>query len=66
MVNPASLGLSAAELAAACAKFVGTIMQRPPAYSAIKVAGQRAYDMARANADFALAARPREGPRAME
>ena len=28
-------------------RFVGDIMQVPPAYSAIKVAGERAYDMAR-------------------
>ncbi|MFN0011044.1 MAG: tRNA pseudouridine(55) synthase TruB [Phycisphaerales bacterium] len=49
---------TAPELAAACAKFVGTIMQRPPAYSAIKVQGQRAYDMARAGNPQELPARP--------
>jgi len=27
--------------------FTGTIMQRPPAFSAIKIAGERAYDLAR-------------------
>lgn len=27
--------------------FIGTIMQRPPAYSAMKVGGRRAYDLAR-------------------
>lgn len=27
--------------------FVGTILQRPPAFSAIKIAGERAYDLAR-------------------
>lgn len=27
--------------------FVGTIMQRPPAYSAVKIRGRRAYDLAR-------------------
>src|SRR5690606_25785233 len=26
-------------------RFLGTIMQTPPAYSAIKIAGERAYDM---------------------
>jgi tRNA pseudouridine55 synthase len=31
----------------ALAGFVGTIMQRPPAYSAIKVGGRRAYQLAR-------------------
>jgi tRNA pseudouridine55 synthase len=32
---------------AALPKFTGEIMQTPPAYSAIKVAGERAYDLAR-------------------
>ncbi|MBV8912145.1 MAG: tRNA pseudouridine(55) synthase TruB, partial [Acetobacteraceae bacterium] len=34
-------------LRAALPRFTGDIMQVPPAYSAIKVAGERAYDMAR-------------------
>ena len=34
-------------ISAALPAFIGTIMQRPPAYSAIKVQGQRAYDLAR-------------------
>ncbi|MDT7951760.1 MAG: tRNA pseudouridine(55) synthase TruB [Acetobacteraceae bacterium] len=34
-------------LRAALPRFVGDIMQVPPAYSAIKVSGERAYDMAR-------------------
>ena len=33
--------------AAALPAFRGDIMQIPPAYSAIKIAGERAYDMAR-------------------
>lgn len=37
--------------------FTGTIMQRPPAYSAIKVAGERAYDLARAGQTVDLAPR---------
>ncbi len=36
-----------AEIEAALPAFRGTIQQVPPAYSAIKVAGERAYDMAR-------------------
>jgi tRNA pseudouridine55 synthase len=36
-----------AEIKGALPRFVGEIMQVPPAYSAIKVAGERAYDMAR-------------------
>ena len=43
---------------AALAGFTGTISQRPPAYSAIKVAGRRAYAMARAGEAVELA--PRE------
>jgi tRNA pseudouridine55 synthase len=37
--------------------FMGSIMQRPPAYSAIKVGGERAYDLARAGQAVELAAR---------
>jgi tRNA pseudouridine55 synthase len=35
------------EIRAALAEFIGRIMQRPPAFSAIKIAGERAYDIAR-------------------
>jgi tRNA pseudouridine55 synthase len=38
----------AAAIAAALPSFVGEISQVPPAFSAIKVAGERAYDLARA------------------
>ena len=38
--------------------FTGTILQRPPAFSAIKVAGERAYDLARAGEAVDLAPRP--------
>ena len=43
---------------AALPRFIGTIMQRPPAFSAIKVAGERAYDLARAGQVVELAERP--------
>jgi tRNA pseudouridine55 synthase len=36
-------------------QFVGTIMQRPPLYSACMVAGDRAYELARKGADVELA-----------
>jgi tRNA pseudouridine55 synthase len=36
-----------AEILAALPRFTGTLTQVPPAYSAIKVAGERAYDLAR-------------------
>ena len=38
---------SAEAIAAALPAFTGTISQRPPRYSAKKIAGQRAYDLAR-------------------
>ena len=41
----------------ALAGFTGTISQRPPAYSAIKVAGRRAYAMARAGEQVQLVER---------
>ncbi|MBV9510605.1 MAG: tRNA pseudouridine(55) synthase TruB [Caulobacteraceae bacterium] len=43
--------------AAALARFVGEIEQVPPAYSAIKVDGERAYDLAREGVEVTLAAR---------
>jgi tRNA pseudouridine55 synthase len=46
------------ELRAVLPRFVGRIEQVPPAYSALKVAGQRAYDLARAGKEVTLAARP--------
>ncbi|WP_395667037.1 tRNA pseudouridine(55) synthase TruB [Methylocella sp.] len=39
-------------------RFVGTIAQTPPAYSAIKINGERAYDIARDGETVELAARP--------
>jgi tRNA pseudouridine55 synthase len=45
-------------IAQAVAGFVGEIKQRPPAVSAIKVDGKRAYARARAGEDVVLAARP--------
>ena len=47
-----------AAIAAALPAFRGDIMQVPPIYSAIKVAGERAYDMAREGRAPELAARP--------
>jgi tRNA pseudouridine55 synthase len=43
---------------AALPHFVGEIMQKPPSFSAIKVNGERAYDMARDGEVVDLAARP--------
>jgi tRNA pseudouridine55 synthase len=46
-----------AVVTAALAEFVGSIEQVPPAYSAAKVTGQRAYDLARQGREVELQAR---------
>ena len=46
------------QIRAALAAFTGDIMQVPPVFSAVKVAGERAYDLARAGAPPVLEARP--------
>ncbi len=46
------------QIAAALPRFTGDIMQVPPAFSAVKVEGERAYDLAREGEDLDLAARP--------
>ncbi len=46
-----------AAVAAICAHFTGQIEQVPPAYSALKVEGQRAYDRARAGEEVELESR---------
>ena len=48
---------SAEELAACLREFLGEIEQVPPAFSAAKVTGQRAYDLARRGEEVTLAAR---------
>lgn len=40
------------------AKFVGEIQQRPPVFSAIKIDGQRAYDLARKGEEVEMKLRP--------
>ncbi|MXO66292.1 tRNA pseudouridine(55) synthase TruB [Altericroceibacterium endophyticum] len=45
---------SAAQLSAILPRFTGAIEQVPPAYSALKVNGKRAYELARAGEDVAL------------
>jgi tRNA pseudouridine55 synthase len=46
------------QVEAVLTNFVGAVAQRPPAYSALKVAGARAYDLARQGQAVDLAARP--------
>jgi len=50
--------LDLARVEAALARFRGVYAQRPPAYSAVKVEGERAYRRARRGEAVALAARP--------
>jgi tRNA pseudouridine55 synthase len=59
-VTPVDGAVPVAEEAirAALPKFIGPISQTPPAYSALKVAGQRAHELARGGEDVKLAARP--------
>lgn len=45
------------EVKAALGQFVGDIMQVPPAFSAVKIDGQRAYKRARDGEEFEIAAR---------
>ena len=47
-------------IAAALPRFVGSVAQRPPDFSAIKIAGRRAYALARAGGAPDLVARPVE------
>ncbi|MDD4888576.1 MAG: tRNA pseudouridine(55) synthase TruB [Phycisphaerae bacterium] len=44
-------------VAQVCSQFVGEIAQRPPAHSAVKIAGQRAYWLARRGRGFETASR---------
>ncbi len=55
-ITPVSgaVAADAATVAACVADFVGTIDQVPPAYSAVKVAGKRAYDLARRGEEVSL------------
>ena len=46
------------EIRALLPRFIGEIMQRPPAFSAVKVDGERAYDLARDGEDVVLEPRP--------
>ena len=44
----------AAAIRAALPAFIGAIMQTPPKYSAVKIAGERAYDLARAGEEVEI------------
>ncbi|TMD56620.1 MAG: tRNA pseudouridine(55) synthase TruB, partial [Chloroflexi bacterium] len=55
VADPSSL--SAEAVAAALAGFVGTVLQRPPAFSAVKIGGRRSYQLARAGEEVKPSAR---------
>jgi tRNA pseudouridine55 synthase len=57
LVATSAAGVTAEAVAAAAAALVGEIEQRPPAVSAIKVGGVRAYARARAGEEVVLATR---------
>ncbi len=46
------------EIEKALPRFMGVIDQRPPTYAAVKIGGERAYDLARRGETVELAARP--------
>ena len=52
--RPATIGRRCAEIEAVLPRFTGPIEQVPPAYSALKVDGKRAYDLARAGEEVEL------------
>ena len=49
-----AFSLTKEQLETVFAKFRGTIIQSPPSYSAIKIGGQRAYELARAGKDVII------------
>lgn len=60
IVGESSVRPSPEDVEALLPRFVGTIAQRPPAFSAIHVGGRRAYALARAGQPAELAERPVE------
>lgn len=56
-LTPATSAPDRDGVSGALPRFVGSIEQRPPAYSALKVAGRRAYALARAGATVELSPR---------
>ncbi|HWJ74900.1 MAG TPA: tRNA pseudouridine(55) synthase TruB [Kaistia sp.] len=60
VVAQSDLRPSRAAIEAVLPQFIGTIMQVPPAFSAIKIDGERAYDLARDGEDVQLEPRPIE------
>jgi tRNA pseudouridine55 synthase len=57
-LDPAAKPVSESDVRTELTKFLGTIEQIPPAFSAAHIDGQRAYDLARRGAEVELTARP--------
>lgn len=53
-VDTSDVRPSAEAIRAALPRFIGQIMQTPPKFSAIKIAGERAYDLARAGEEVTI------------
>ena len=58
VLSESALRPTAAEVAAVLPRFTGEIMQLPPMYSAIKIKGQKLYDIARRGGDVEREPRP--------
>ena len=58
VVEESDVRPSEEDIRAVLPQFIGNIQQTPPIYSAIKVNGERAYDLARANKPVVLEPRP--------
>jgi tRNA pseudouridine55 synthase len=58
IVTEAPLPVGIEQLRQVLSRFVGTIQQRPPAFSALKVGGKRAYELARRGRQPDMPARP--------
>jgi tRNA pseudouridine55 synthase len=55
--NPIAQEISLEQIKSILPRFLGNISQRPPQFSAIRVGGRRAYDLARRGREFAIAPR---------
>jgi tRNA pseudouridine55 synthase len=56
--TPGAHALACERITAALPQLIGEILQRPPAFSAMKIDGRRAYDLARKGHDLAIEPRP--------
>ncbi len=58
VIESSDVRVSDNDIDIACESFIGDITQVPPKYSAIKIDGKRAYDLARKDVEFEMKARP--------